>query len=65
MSQQAQRMPLTLCEVEERAAIREYDGCMTRGQAEVLTARDNLCTTWQELIDHIGGDDGRSWSIHR
>ena len=50
-------MHLTLCEVEERAAIREYDGGMTRAQAEGLTARDNGCKTWQELIDRIGGDE--------
>lgn len=48
---------LTLCEVEERAAIREYDGGMTRAEAEGLTARDNGCKTWQELVDRIGGYD--------
>lgn len=48
---------LTLCEVEERAAIREYDGCMTRAQAELLTARGYGAKTWQELIDRIGGDE--------
>lgn len=48
---------LTLDDVIERAAIREYDGCMTRAQAELLTARDYGCKTWQELIDRIGGDE--------
>lgn len=58
MSQQAQKRPLTLCEAEERAAIIE-DGCgVSRHKSEALTAQIYGCKTWQELIDHIGGDYG-------
>lgn len=41
---------LTLDDVEERAAIREYDGGMTRAQAEGLTAKDCGFNSWREMV---------------
>ena len=41
---------LTLDDVIERAAIREYDGGMTRAQAEGLTAKENGFNSWREMV---------------
>jgi len=40
----------TRCEIEERAAIMEYLGKMSRVQAEQETARLYKCKDWAELL---------------
>ena len=40
----------TRCEIEERAAIMEYDGKMSRVQAEQETARLYGARVWSELL---------------
>ena len=47
--------PPTRCEVEERAAIMEYDGRMSRVQAEQETARLYRCKDWAELLRKCRG----------
>ena len=53
MSQGVDKTRLTLCQAEERAAIREYCGGMSRREAEGLTARDYGVTSWQELMEGL------------
>lgn len=43
----------TLCEIEERAAIMEYDGKMSRVQAEQETARLYGFRDWAELLRKV------------
>lgn len=55
MSQDVQKMPLLLCEAIERAAIMEYDGGMTRDEAEAYLAKSRGFETWKEMIDGLLG----------
>lgn len=48
-------MRLTLCEVEERAAIIEDGEKVTRKKSEILTARIYGCKSWEELLTNLGG----------
>ena len=45
----------TRCEIEERAAIMEYLGRMSRVEAEQETARLYGCKDWAELLKRIEG----------
>lgn len=51
MSQDVQKMPLLLCAAIERAAICEYDGGMTREEAEAFVAKSYGYETWKDMMD--------------
>lgn len=53
MSQDVQKMPLLLCEAIERAAIMEYDGGMTRDEAEAYVAKSRGFETWKEMMGDL------------
>lgn len=48
---------VNLDDAEERAAIMEYDGGMTRAKAEQATAELRGYKSWKEMMDALGRKD--------
>lgn len=48
---------LTLCDVTERAAIIAEACKVSQGKAEKMTAEQNGFKSWDDMVNHIGGDD--------